>query len=66
MNDLVSLRIALKSTIHYLELVIDSIDHSNSIVVDMGELLQKCRRELFDLEADPDSYSTSMMEVDME
>jgi hypothetical protein len=32
----------------------------------MGELLQKCRRELFDLEADPHSYSTSMMEVDME
>mgnify|MGYP001438551771 CR=1 FL=1 len=57
MSDLVGLRIGLKATVSFLELVIDSIDHSNSIVVYMGELLQRCRQDLRDLEADPDLYS---------
>jgi hypothetical protein len=50
MSDLVSLRLALKASISHLELVMDSLDHAYPIVIDMGELLQKCRHELRQLE----------------
>ena len=58
MTDLVALRLGLRATISHLELVIDSLDHTYPIIVYMGELLQRCRRDLMDLESDPDLYSS--------